>query len=134
MSARPNTAAEVVPDLWRVFVYFWPYIRKHRAILVRSTLMLVCGVVVGLLEPWPLKFVLDNVDTNAAVRGRNSGYSFRPATAHSAAGTCGLCPRRTRGAASRCGLWLQNGAVRSGQSSRGREFRTMSTGICRHCR
>ncbi len=61
MSGRPDKLREVVPSLWQVFHYFWPYTRKHRWTVTRSVLMLFGSVVFSLLEPWPLAFVLDFV-------------------------------------------------------------------------
>ncbi len=61
MSGRPDKLRKVVPTLWQVFHYFWPYTRKHRWTVTRSVLMLFGSVVFSLLEPWPLAFVLDFV-------------------------------------------------------------------------
>ena len=41
--------------------HFWPHIRKQRALIVGSLLALFAEVGLRLLEPWPLKFVLDRV-------------------------------------------------------------------------
>lgn len=40
---------------------FWPYLRAERVKLVGATLALVASVGLRLLEPWPLKFVIDDV-------------------------------------------------------------------------
>jgi len=69
MSSRPDKLREVVPSLWQVFHYFWPYTRKHRWRVTRSVLMLFGGVVFSLLEPWPLAFVLDFVISGKKLAG-----------------------------------------------------------------
>jgi ATP-binding cassette subfamily B protein len=51
---------------------FWPYIRQHRLLLTWSCLALVAEITLRLLEPWPLKFVLDRVIETAPASGRSS--------------------------------------------------------------
>ena len=69
---RPETLQESVPGLWRVIRHFWPYIRKHRALIPIPMLALIGEVFLRLLEPWPLKFVFDRVIVTGAAR-RPSG-------------------------------------------------------------
>lgn len=59
--ARPETLQDALPGLWRMTRYFWPYMRPHRGLLTGSFLALLAQVGLQLLEPWPLKFVFDNV-------------------------------------------------------------------------
>ena len=61
MGRRPQKLQESLPSLWRIMRHFWPYIRKQRALILGSFLALFVEVVLRLLEPWPLKFVLDRV-------------------------------------------------------------------------
>jgi ATP-binding cassette subfamily B protein len=59
--ARPQSLQESLPGLWRMVGRFWPYIRKERSLIAGSALALFAGVGLRLLEPWPLKFVIDRV-------------------------------------------------------------------------
>ena len=58
---RKRKLLQILPDLLNVYRYFWNDIRKQIKLIVISFLALLCGVVFRLLEPWPLKFVLDQV-------------------------------------------------------------------------
>lgn len=58
---RPASLRQTVPGLRRVLLRFSPYLREHRALLAGSTLALVFATLVKLLEPWPLKYVIDYV-------------------------------------------------------------------------
>jgi ATP-binding cassette, subfamily B, bacterial len=40
---------------------FWPHMQKHRTKLVLAFIFTLGYTMVGLLEPWPLKFILDTV-------------------------------------------------------------------------
>jgi ATP-binding cassette, subfamily B, bacterial len=59
--ARPNSLREAVPGLRRTLHRFRPHVRSERRLLAGGLLALVAEVVMRLLEPWPLKFVLDAV-------------------------------------------------------------------------
>src|SRR5262245_1794722 len=50
-----------LPSLGRVLVYFWPYLRKHRALMVGSLLALLVETALQALGPWPLKFIFDHL-------------------------------------------------------------------------
>jgi len=39
--------------------HMWPYVRKHRPLLLGSFVALFAGVAMRALEPWPLKFLFD---------------------------------------------------------------------------
>src|SRR5574341_1433376 len=69
MGKRPQKLRESLPSLWRIMRHFWPYIRKQRALIFGSFLALFVEVGLRLLEPWPLKFVLDRVIVNAPAGG-----------------------------------------------------------------
>ena len=68
--ARPQNLQENLPGLWRISQYFWPHIRKYRALIAASLFSLLAEVGLRLLEPWPLKFVFDQII--------HSGQSSRP--------------------------------------------------------
>jgi ATP-binding cassette subfamily B protein/subfamily B ATP-binding cassette protein MsbA len=44
--------------IWRTL---WPYLRRHRRLLVAALAAMIGEVVTGLLTPWPLKFLFDTV-------------------------------------------------------------------------
>lgn len=56
---RPNHLP--VRELAKLFRRFWPQIRSEKKLLAIAALGLVGEVVMRLLEPWPLKFVLDSI-------------------------------------------------------------------------
>ena len=57
--ARPETLKRSVPGIWRLLNHMWPYVRKHRPLLLGSFMALFAGVAMRALEPWPLKFLFD---------------------------------------------------------------------------
>lgn len=59
--SRPQSLPESIPGITRFTRHFWPYIRKYRGLLFGSILALLGQVALRLLEPWPLKFVFDQV-------------------------------------------------------------------------
>jgi ATP-binding cassette subfamily B protein len=59
--ARPENLQESLPIFGRFVRRFWPALRKHRALMAGSVLVLVSEVFLRLLEPWPLSFVIDHV-------------------------------------------------------------------------
>ena len=72
--ARPENLKQSVPGMRRVLARFWPYIREHRALTGGSFLALFLEVGLRLLEPWPLKFVVDRVVTTPG-GGSGSGVA-----------------------------------------------------------
>ena len=48
-----------IPSLWKLLKFFWPEVRKHRLIVFGAGTALIGEVLFSILEPWPLKFVLD---------------------------------------------------------------------------
>jgi len=64
---RPLTLRDSLPGLGRVTRRFWPYLGRERPLIVASLLTLYIEIGLRLLEPWPLKVVLDRVV--ATVRG-----------------------------------------------------------------
>jgi ATP-binding cassette, subfamily B, bacterial len=65
----------VLPGVLRILRSFWPYIRQRKLLISGSLLALLVETVLGLLEPWPLKLVFDNILlSNPAAN--SSGASF----------------------------------------------------------
>jgi ATP-binding cassette subfamily B protein len=58
---RSKPQKKVIPGLWGILRYFWPYIQKQYGLLLISAIALVADVGLRVLEPWPLKFVFDYV-------------------------------------------------------------------------
>ena len=56
----------VLPGIWRILSKFWPQIRKRRLLIAGSLMALLVETALGLLEPWPLKFLFDNVIGSAS--------------------------------------------------------------------
>ena len=59
--ARAKSFKAMWPGLWRLAAYFWPEIRKHRALAAGSLLALFAEILLRLLEPWPLKIIFDRL-------------------------------------------------------------------------
>ena len=68
--SRTAPIQQNLPGLWRILSYFWPQVRKHRALIAGSLTALFAEVGLRLLEPWPLKFLFDNVIGTS--RGRHA--------------------------------------------------------------
>jgi len=58
---QPLTLRAALPGLGRLVRRLWPYVRRERPLIVVSLLALYAEVGLRLLEPWPLKVVLDHV-------------------------------------------------------------------------
>ena len=52
---------EILPGIGQIVSKFWPQIRKQRLLIAGSFLALLAETGFRLLEPWPLKFILDLV-------------------------------------------------------------------------
>ncbi len=61
MSSHPQKHQETIPSLWRILRKFWPQIRQQGFLLIFSFLALLAEIVFRLMEPWPLKFIFDNI-------------------------------------------------------------------------
>lgn len=59
--SRPTQLNKALPGILSLLRRWWPYIRKRRGIAILSLLAMLAGVVLKLLEPWPLKFVFDGL-------------------------------------------------------------------------
>ena len=64
--SRKDRLVETLPGLRRVFARLLPYMRPHRALMGGSLVALLAATAMKLLEPWPLKFVIDRVVPSAA--------------------------------------------------------------------
>jgi ATP-binding cassette, subfamily B, bacterial len=51
----------ILPGIWHMLVKFWPQIRTRKFLIGSSMLALSAETALGLLEPWPLKFIFDDV-------------------------------------------------------------------------
>jgi ATP-binding cassette, subfamily B, bacterial len=71
---RPHTLHQSLPGLRHIVRFFWPRLRKHNHLVVASLLAMFAEVILGTLEPWPLKFIFDQV-LGARRRGRLALFS-----------------------------------------------------------
>jgi ATP-binding cassette, subfamily B, bacterial len=51
----------ILPGIWHMLVKFWPQIRKRQLLIGGSLLALLVETMLGLLEPWPLKYIFDDI-------------------------------------------------------------------------
>src|SRR2546426_10073741 len=58
---QPLRLRAALPGLGRLVRRLWPYVRRERPLIVVSLLALYAEIGLRLLEPWPLKVVLDRV-------------------------------------------------------------------------
>lgn len=58
-SEKPANISTALPGLRRILACFSPYLRSHTGLLAGSLLALLFGIAAQLLEPWPLKIVID---------------------------------------------------------------------------
>ncbi len=63
MSRRPSSLSESLPGLRRTLTHLWPHLRRERWLLAGGLAALAAEIGLRLLEPWPLKFVVDRVIT-----------------------------------------------------------------------
>jgi ATP-binding cassette, subfamily B, bacterial len=73
--ARPRTLQTSIPSLKRIVMHFRPYLRKERTLIAWSLAALLAELLLRLLEPWPLKLVLDRVIVSSPSGGR-TGIGF----------------------------------------------------------
>jgi ATP-binding cassette subfamily B protein len=60
-SAKPGTLRGAAPGLRRTYRHLRPHLRGQRPLLLGGSAALLVEVIMRLLEPWPLKFVVDGV-------------------------------------------------------------------------
>ena len=58
---RPQNLQEGISGIKRIAKYFFPQIRKQGGLVTVSFLALIAETGVHLLEPWPLKFIFDEI-------------------------------------------------------------------------
>src|SRR2546426_9281351 len=66
---RPLSLRDSLPGLGRLGRRFWPYLRRERGLITVSLFALYAEIGLRLLEPWPLKWVLDRVTGSTRHRG-----------------------------------------------------------------
>jgi len=59
--ARPQTLQQSLPGLLRIVGRFWRYLFREIFLIAGSLLALFAGIGLRLLEPWPLKIVIDHI-------------------------------------------------------------------------
>jgi ATP-binding cassette, subfamily B, bacterial len=69
--SRNASLTQTLPGLRRVLRRFAPYLKEHSALLGGSVIALLAATAFKLLEPWPLKFIIDRVVPTE--RGAGSG-------------------------------------------------------------
>jgi ATP-binding cassette subfamily B protein len=57
----PKTLKDSAPRFWLVLRRLWPGIRKQLPLVLAAFLALVAQIFLRLLEPWPLKFIIDEL-------------------------------------------------------------------------
>lgn len=67
--SRPKTMKRALPTLITVLRRFRPWIQKERPLILGSLSALLVGVGLRLLEPWPLKIVIDRLFGGEAADG-----------------------------------------------------------------
>lgn len=58
---KPENIRQSLPSLWRIFSYFRRQIAGEWPLLIGTLCSLLVGIVLRLLEPWPLKLVVDYI-------------------------------------------------------------------------
>lgn len=59
--ARPKGLKQSVPGLIRFFSYILPYIKSNKWLIIGAFLSLFAQTLLRLLEPWPMKFIIDKL-------------------------------------------------------------------------
>lgn len=72
---RQTSLRETLPGLRRILIRMAPYLRRHRGLVAGGSAALVASVLTKLLEPWPLKFVIDHV-VQVGDSAAGSGIAF----------------------------------------------------------
>nr|WP_232314902.1 ABC transporter ATP-binding protein [Picosynechococcus sp. PCC 7003] len=68
---------QAVPSLWAVITTFWPQIRAQWRLLLVAMVTLLVDVGLRLLEPWPLKLLIDGVLIPAQTQPTLAFLGFR---------------------------------------------------------
>ncbi|MBX3015914.1 MAG: ATP-binding cassette domain-containing protein [Caldilineaceae bacterium] len=57
--SKPQTLQQALPGLGEILRYFRPEILQQRMLIAVAVVSMVAGIGLRLLEPWPLKFIVD---------------------------------------------------------------------------
>jgi ATP-binding cassette, subfamily B, bacterial len=72
---RPSKLSEMISGQRRIMRHIAPYMPQYRGLIVGSGLALIGATVMRLLEPWPLKLVIDQV-VKGNHNSKGSGIAF----------------------------------------------------------
>ncbi|MEM9568940.1 MAG: ABC transporter ATP-binding protein, partial [Cyanobacteria bacterium P01_E01_bin.34] len=105
---RQKSLKAVLPSLWRILQHFWPQIRKQWLLLSVAAIATAVEIGARLLEPWPLKYIFDNVliDELAASPGSQHRYHLQLLSVLALAVVAISALRATAGYASRVAMAL----------------------------
>ena len=70
--SRPNSLRQALAGLSRFARVFWPHVRGQWRLIAAGSAGLLTGTLMRILEPWPLKFVIDHLTGHDADRARVS--------------------------------------------------------------
>lgn len=70
--ARPVSVLASVPGISHFLRVFAPFVRPQRGLIGGALIALLLGTLLRILEPWPLKFVIDRIAGQSPERGRVS--------------------------------------------------------------
>ena len=68
--ARPTGIGAALPGIVRFTRHFAPYLREQRGLIVTAMAALLGQALFRLLEPWPLKFIIDRIVDDSGNTGR----------------------------------------------------------------
>ena len=76
---KRRKTVNLIGELAQIYAFFWPEIGRQKARIIYALLAMLAGVVLQLLEPWPLKIVLDNVFASGpdAAAGNTGPFGMR---------------------------------------------------------
>jgi len=68
------TPISILPGLVRLLRAFWPQIQRQRRLLLLACVTVSAGTVFQVLEPWPVKFVYDQIFVRAGSHIRRTPF------------------------------------------------------------
>lgn len=66
----PKTFRDSLPRFWRVIQRLWPKLRKQLPLITAAFVALLAQIGLRLLDPWPLKFIIDEIVGAEPASGR----------------------------------------------------------------
>ena len=78
--SRPKSTSETYVRFGRLLKHFLPLISQEKRLVAGSVVAMLTSVALGLLEPWPLKFVLDQIVAGDVSRHVRSFGNLDPKT------------------------------------------------------